>query len=59
MCRPQEACPRARAIELLDEGAPRTPFMRFGDRVTMECRSRDRAPLFGTIDQAVIKGGRT
>ncbi|MBY6005312.1 fumarylacetoacetate hydrolase family protein [Salipiger bermudensis] len=48
-----------RAIELLDEGAPRTPFMRFGDRVTIECRSRDRAPLFGTIDQMVIKGGRT
>ncbi|UYG00521.1 MULTISPECIES: fumarylacetoacetate hydrolase family protein [unclassified Halomonas] len=48
-----------RAIELLDEGAPSTPFMGFGDRVAMECRSRDQTPLFGAIDQKVIKGGRT
>ncbi|MCA0946643.1 fumarylacetoacetate hydrolase family protein [Salipiger pacificus] len=47
-----------RAIELLDEGAPRTPYMGFGDRVFMECRGRDHAPLFGAIDQQVIRGGR-
>lgn len=47
-----------RAIEMLDEGAARTPYMSFGDRVRMECRSRDGAPLFGAIDQQVISGGR-
>ncbi|MGI3166342.1 fumarylacetoacetate hydrolase family protein [Pseudooceanicola sp. 200-1SW] len=47
-----------RAIELLDEGAPRTPFLSFGDRVRMECRLRDGGALFGAIDQKVVKGGR-
>lgn len=43
-----------RGIELLDEGAPRTGFMRFGDRVRMEARDRDGGPLFGAIDQRVV-----
>ncbi|WP_348271094.1 hypothetical protein [Aureimonas sp. Leaf454] len=47
-----------RAIEMLDTGVPTTPFLSFGDRVRMECRSRDGAPLFGAIDQTVIPGGR-
>lgn len=42
-----------RGIEMLDEGAPRTPFMAFGDRVRMEAMLPDGAPLFGAIDQAV------
>jgi fumarylacetoacetate (FAA) hydrolase len=42
-----------RGIEMLDEGAPKTPFMAFGDRVRMEARLPDGAPLFGAIDQAV------
>lgn len=45
-----------RAIEMLDEGAARTPFMRFGDRVRMECRRRDGGVLFGAIDQQVVRG---
>jgi fumarylacetoacetate (FAA) hydrolase len=45
-----------RGIEMLDEGAPRTMFMRFGDRVRMEARLPDGAPLFGAIDQRVVKG---
>jgi fumarylacetoacetate (FAA) hydrolase len=44
-----------RAIELLDKGAPETPYMRFGDHVRMECRSRDGAPLFGEIRQKVVR----
>lgn len=44
-----------RAIELLDEGAPKTPFMAFGDRVRMEARTSDGLPLFGAIDQKVVK----
>ncbi|KQS04697.1 fumarylacetoacetate hydrolase [Sphingomonas sp. Leaf357] len=43
-----------RGIELLDEGAARTPFMRFGDRVRMEARTAQGGPLFGAIDQAVV-----
>ncbi|WP_435171237.1 fumarylacetoacetate hydrolase family protein [Falsirhodobacter sp. 1013] len=44
-----------RGIEMLDLGAARTPYMRFGDRVRMECRLRSGAPLFGAIDQTVVK----
>jgi fumarylacetoacetate (FAA) hydrolase len=44
-----------RAIEMLDHGAARTPFMAFGDRVRMECRAADDSPLFGAIDQRVVR----
>jgi fumarylacetoacetate (FAA) hydrolase len=44
-----------RGIEILDEGAPRTNFMRFGDRVRMEALDRDGRPLFGAIDQRVVQ----
>lgn len=44
-----------RGIEMLDEGAARTGFMRFGDRVRMECRLRDGGLLFGAIDQRVVQ----
>jgi fumarylacetoacetate (FAA) hydrolase len=43
-----------RGIEIVDEGAPRTAFMRFGDSVKMEARDLDGAPLFGVIDQRVV-----
>ncbi len=43
-----------RGMELMDEGEPVTPFMSFGDRVRMECRTRDGRPLFGAIDQKVV-----
>lgn len=44
-----------RAIEMVDEGSPRTPFMRFGDTVRMEARLPDGALLFGSIEQKVVK----
>jgi fumarylacetoacetate (FAA) hydrolase len=44
-----------RAIELVDDGAPSTPFLRFGDTIRMEARTRDGATLFGAIDQKVVK----
>jgi fumarylacetoacetate (FAA) hydrolase len=43
-----------RGIELLDDGAARTPFMKFGDRVRMEASMPDGASLFGVIDQRVV-----
>jgi fumarylacetoacetate (FAA) hydrolase len=42
-----------RAIEAIADGAPKTPFMKFGDRVRMEARWQDR-PVFGAIDQRVV-----
>ncbi len=44
-----------RGIELLDEGAPKTGYMKFGDRVFMEARGSDGAPMFGAISQRVVK----
>ncbi|MEJ8853227.1 fumarylacetoacetate hydrolase family protein [Variovorax robiniae] len=48
-----------RVIEILDEGSPRTPFMKFGDRVHMQARFDDgSAGPFGVIDQQVVSIGR-
>lgn len=44
-----------RGIEILDKGAPETPYMAFGDSVEMECTLRDGTPLFGKIVQSVVK----
>ena len=44
-----------RAIEMMDEGQPRTEYMRFGDTVRMEARSADGGPLFGAIEQKVVR----
>jgi fumarylacetoacetate (FAA) hydrolase len=45
-----------RAIELLDEGEPRTPYMAFGDRVRMQAHFDDgRDGPFGAVDQRVVR----
>ena len=44
-----------RGIEMEDLGEPATPFMAFGDRIRMEARLPDGTPLFGPIDQKVVK----
>ena len=46
-----------RVIEVLDHGAPRTAFMRFGDRVRMQARTRDGGAPFGAIEQRVVQAG--
>lgn len=46
-----------RAIEMIEDGAPQTPFMTFGDRVRMEARRRDQ-PVFGAIDQRISQATR-
>jgi len=43
-----------RAIETIEHGAPKTPFMRFGDRVRMEAR-QDGHCVFGVIDQRIVR----
>lgn len=47
-----------RAIETILDGAPRTGFMRFGDRVRMEVTTADGLPLFGAISQRVVQAGK-
>ncbi len=44
-----------RMIETIDHGAPKTPFMRFGDRVRIELFDKDGASVFGAIDQQVVR----
>lgn len=44
-----------RALEMIEHGAPRTPFLSFGDRVRIEMRDARGASLFGAIDQRVVR----
>jgi len=44
-----------RMIEMIDAGAARTPFLRFGDRVRIEMLDAGGASIFGAIDQRVAK----
>lgn len=43
-----------RMVETLRYGAPRTSFLRHGDRVRIEMWDKDGASLFGAIDQPVV-----
>jgi naringenin degradation protein FdeI len=43
-----------RAIELIEQGAPQTQFMRFGDRVRVEMLDAEGASIFGAIDQRIV-----
>ena len=42
-----------RMYETIEEGKPRTPFMRFGDSVRIEMLDGNGASIFGAIDQRV------
>ncbi len=44
-----------RAIETLDQGSAKTPFLRFGERVRVEMFDADGASIFGAIDQRYVK----
>lgn len=44
-----------RAIELIDEGAPKTGFLKFGDRVRIEMFGTDGRSIFGAIDQSYVQ----
>ncbi len=43
-----------RMIETLDHGAPRTPFLSFGDKVHLEMCDAAGASVFGAIEQTVV-----
>lgn len=42
-----------RMIETIEDGAPRTPFLSFGDRVRIEMLDREGMSIFGAIEQRV------
>jgi fumarylacetoacetate (FAA) hydrolase len=42
-----------RALETIEHGAPKTPFMRYGDHVRIEMFDGDGKSIFGAIDQHV------
>jgi len=44
-----------RTIETLRDGAPKTPFLRWGDRVEIEMLDAHGKTIFGRIDQSVVR----
>lgn len=44
-----------RGIEMIEQGAPKTDFLRFGDRIRMEAVKPGGEPLFGVLDQQVVQ----
>jgi fumarylacetoacetate (FAA) hydrolase len=47
-----------RALEQIEFGQARTPFLRFGDRVRIEMFNADGQSLFGAIDQRVASASQ-
>jgi fumarylacetoacetate (FAA) hydrolase len=47
-----------RAIEIITSGKPATPFMKFGDRITMRAVGPTGGNPFGSIDQQVVRLAR-
>jgi fumarylacetoacetate (FAA) hydrolase len=46
-----------RTLEVLEYGAARTPFLKFGERVRIEMLSETGESIFGAIDQPVVRSG--
>ncbi len=44
-----------RMIETINEGKPKTGFLKFGDRVRIEMKDANGASIFGAIEQKVVK----
>jgi fumarylacetoacetate (FAA) hydrolase len=44
-----------RMLEIIQNGKPSTPFMKFGDRVRIEMLDGDGRSIFGAIDQKVAR----
>ena len=42
-----------RAIETIEDGAPKTAFMKFGDTIRLEVKGRDGQSVFGAIEQEI------
>ncbi|MDR6756977.1 fumarylacetoacetate (FAA) hydrolase [Mycoplana sp. BE70] len=48
-----------RTIETIETGAPKTPFMKFGDTVRIEMKDEAGHSIFGAIEQTVKHSERT
>ncbi len=46
-----------RAMEAIQDGAPSTDYMRFGDTIRIEMKGRDGESVFGAIEQKVSRFG--
>jgi fumarylacetoacetate (FAA) hydrolase len=46
-----------RTLEQLEHGAPRTPFLKFGDRVAIEMFDAEGRSIFGALDNQVVRAG--
>jgi fumarylacetoacetate (FAA) hydrolase len=44
-----------RTLEQLELGGPRTPFLQFGDRVSIEMFDADGRSIFGALDNQVVR----
>ena len=44
-----------RCLETINDGAPSTPFMSFGDRVEIDMLDNNSVSIFGKIDQIVVQ----
>jgi fumarylacetoacetate (FAA) hydrolase len=44
-----------RMLEIIAEGKPTTPFMRFGDKIHIEMLDTSGNNIFGTIEQTIVK----
>jgi fumarylacetoacetate (FAA) hydrolase len=42
-----------RAMETIEDGKPKTEFMKFGDTIRIEARGKDGQSVFGAIDQKI------
>jgi fumarylacetoacetate (FAA) hydrolase len=47
-----------RCIETIEHGAPKTPFMAYGDTVRVEMKGTDGQSVFGAIEQKVVPAAR-
>jgi fumarylacetoacetate (FAA) hydrolase len=44
-----------RTVETILHGAPKTPFLNFGDRVRIEMKDAAGRSIFGAIEQEVVR----
>src|SRR3546814_10279693 len=44
-----------RAVEILSTGAACTPYLKFGDRIRIECLDETGQSIFGAIDQVLAQ----
>src|SRR5678815_3832198 len=44
-----------RTLEVIEQGKPVTPFLKFGDRVRIEMLDKEGRSIFGAIDQVVVR----